>query len=414
MARRIAVGRRWIGLCLVAAAALPCAPASGQGAGGGPPPARVVLDEARLEEIAQWREVTGDLRAAMQSVLAAQEEGLVVAMLREAGDGVRAGEVVARLDDTRAKIDVDGAEALVVQRRAEVEERRTEVDKALRDRRRIEESYQRAASSQQEFDDAATRSAAAEARLAQAQAELATAEADLARARKRLADMQIVSPFDGRVVQKRTEAGQWVQAGDPVVEIVALDWIDAWLDVPEEMTEGLSARGAKVRIRVGALRSRAGVEGGETHEAEVTAVIPVADRLSRLVPVRVRLDNRPAQDENSEAPPGSWGGRLTPGMSVVGLVPVAERRPTLTVHKDGVLRGETGAYVFFDGGGAAATAPVQVLFATEDGQRVAVRSERLKQGMKVVVEGNERLYPGQPLAPMPPGGDPAPAAGRGG
>src|SRR5688572_3491124 len=239
---------RWVRAGMVGVAALSSGPrgtALAQG-GGGPPPAKVVLEEARLEEISQWREVTGDLRAAMQSVLAAQEDGLVLAMMREAGDPVRAGEVVARLDDTRARIDVDGAQALLARRRADVAERRTEVDKALRDRRRIEESYQRASSSQQEFDDAHTRAAAAEARLAQGEADLATAEAELARARKRLADMQITSPFDGRVVQKRTEAGQWVQAGDPVVEVVALDWIDAWLDVPEGLEEGLRAEGAKV------------------------------------------------------------------------------------------------------------------------------------------------------------------------
>jgi multidrug efflux pump subunit AcrA (membrane-fusion protein) len=40
-------------------------------------------------------------------------------------------------------------------------------------------------------------------------------------------------------------------------------------------------------------------------------------------------------------------------------------------------------------------APVEALFAS--GDRVVVRSPMLKPGMTVLVEGNERVFPGQPL-----------------
>jgi multidrug efflux pump subunit AcrA (membrane-fusion protein) len=42
--------------------------------------------------------------------------------------------------------------------------------------------------------------------------------------------------------------------------------------------------------------------------------------------------------------------------------------------------------------------PVEVLFYT--GERVAVRAGRLEPGELVVVEGNERLYPSAPVAPI--------------
>lgn len=394
------------------------APALGLAAGvaaqpaGGPPPAKVVLDEVRLEQIEQWREVTGELRAARRSVLAAQEEGLVVEVAVEAGDEVRAGQVVARLDDTRARIDVDRATALVAVRAAEVDEARAALEQALRNHGRIEESFQRASASRQELDDAGTVVAATQARLARAEADLQSAQADLARARKRLADMEIASPFAGRIIEKRTEAGQWVIPGDAILEVVALDWIDAWLDVPEALVEHVSAPGATVQIRVLALASGRPASAAEMHEAPVAAVIPSADRLSRLFPIRVRLDNRaPGDAGGSEGSP--WGGRLRPGMSVVGLVRAGERRPTLTVHKDAILRSDTGAYVYMDAGGVAAVARVEPLFAVGDGQRLAVRSDMLRPGARVVIEGNERMFPGQPL--MPVGGPPAAgAAGPGG
>ncbi len=399
------------------ASALGLAASAAAQPGGGPPPARVVLDEVRLEQIEQWREVTGELRAARRSVLAAQEEGLVLQVAVEAGDEVRAGQVVARLDDTRARIDVDRATALVAVRAAEVDEARAAVEQALRNHGRIEESFQRASASRQELDDAGTTVAATQARLARAQADLQSAQADLARARKRLADMEIVSPFAGRIIEKRTEAGQWVTPGDAVLEVVALDWIDAWLDVPEALVDFVGAPGATVQVRVAALApTRPGLPA-ETHEAPVAAVVPSADRLSRLFPVRVRLDNRPPGESsgsesggNGGGGEGVWGGRLRPGMSVVGLVRAGERRPTLTVHKDAILRSDTGAYVYMDADGVAAIARVEPLFAVGKGDRLAVRSDMLRPGMRVVIEGNERMFPGQPLMPI---GGPAAAGGSG-
>jgi multidrug efflux pump subunit AcrA (membrane-fusion protein) len=68
----------------------------------------------------------------------------------------------------------------------------------------------------------------------------------------------------------------------------------------------------------------------------------------------------------------------------------------VTVHKDAVLRTDVGFNVYFDGGGAAAPMPVQVAFSV--GDRYALRpGGGLRPGMRVVVEGNERMFPGQPL-----------------
>ena len=44
-------------------------------------------------------------------------------------------------------------------------------------------------------------------------------------------------------------------------------------------------------------------------------------------------------------------------------------------------------------------APIVTLFATEE--RVAVRAEALAEGVRVVVQGNERMFPGQPLNVLP-------------
>jgi multidrug efflux pump subunit AcrA (membrane-fusion protein) len=116
-------------------------------------------------------------------------------------------------------------------------------------------------------------------------------------------------------------------------------------------------------------------------EARVLEIIPEGDRRTRLFQIRLAAPNE--------------GGSLLPGMSVVGLVPTAQLASTTLVPKDAILQGETGSHVFIDRGGVAEVVRVERLFAV--GDLVAVRSGMLEAGMSVVVEGNERLMPMQPL-----------------
>lgn len=388
-------------LAALAAASLLTAPALAQHG------AMVAVDEARQETVEQWRQVTGNLRALQRTLLAAEEEGLVVALAKREGDPVAAGEVVAKLDDKRAAIDVQRARAAVSAARAVLAQRRADAERAQRDLARVEGLIARGSAAEAELDERRTLAQTAAAAVEEAQADLAEAETALALSEERLEDMTIEAPFAGRVVQRRTEVGQWLQRGDAIVEVVDLDNIEAWLDVPERFIDRLSSADAVVQVRVPAL--------GETFQAPVTSIIPDADPVSRLFPVRVRLENAK--------------GRLRPGMSAVGLVPTGTPAPTLTVPKDAILRDDAGEFLYMNAGGTAAVARVETLFATGPG-RVAVRSATLQPGAQVVIEGNERLFPGQPLmivrdaaagpaspssapAPQDPAADAAPPAEKG-
>jgi len=348
----------------------------------GPPPALVKVDAARVETVEQLREVTGELRSPQRSLVASQQAGRVIDMDLQEGDPVKAGQVIARLDDTLIRLGVQREEATLIARRATVAERESLLERARRDQSRVNEIATRGSATTNEIDDSKTSVALAEARLAQARAEQTWAEQELGLARERLRQMSVTAPFNGRVAKKRAEVGQWVQEGDGVAEIVALDRIEARLDVPESLVVRLPAAGTGeagmtiIRVRVRAL--------GQEFEGTLAQIVPDADPLSRLFPVRVLIEN-----------PGL---RLRPGMSVVGLVPSGRQEPTVTVHKDAVNRDDAGEFIYFDAGGTAAVARVRSLFAV--GERVAVQSDQLPTGARVVVEGNERLNPGRGLSVM--------------
>lgn len=348
-------------------------PESGAHAQGGPPPQLVRVDAVRQEVVEQRREVTGEVRAVKQSTVATEEAGLVLALAVDVGDRVEEGQLLAQLDDHLLKLELEQRHALTESKRAEVLEEQAKQEKAARDLRRLEELASRAGASQNEVDDAKTALAEADARLARVQAELANAEAEEKWSARRVSYMQVRAPFAGAIVRKGTEVGQWVRAGDSVVELVSLDEVDVYLDVPERFIEALTSAGAKVELRLPALR--------ETLQAGNFTVISLGDRLARTFPVRVRLPNP--------------DGRLRPGMSAIGMTPTGSPVEGMTVHKDSIMRNDAGSFVWFDGAGSARVAPVDVMFAS--GDRVVVRSPVLKPGMNVLVEGNERVFPGQPL-----------------
>jgi RND family efflux transporter MFP subunit len=340
---------------------------------GGPPPAQVYVDTARMMNVETRRETTGDLRAVRRAVVSSREEGRVASFDLREGDRIEAGDTLVKIDDELLRYEAERARAQVASDRGLIQERRAELENARRDLERLESLEERGSARPVELDDARTETARIEAQLAQAEADLAVSEAELARAERRLKDATITAPFAGRVVSRMTELGEWISAGGDVAEIVALDELEVWLDVPEGALELVRSSEQTIGIRVDAL--------GETIEAPVTAIVPDVDPLSRLFPVRILIENG---DE-----------RLAPGMSVTGLVPTGVRGDVLTIHSDAVRVDDLGEYVFYDRGGAAGVARVRTLYRV--GDRAVIRPGEIEAGDAVVVEGNERLFPGQPI-----------------
>ena len=368
---------RW----LVVASAMASCTTSAQ---NGPPPAVVVSDAARIEPLQRQRSATGDVRATRSARLAAQVEGFVSRFDVFEGQVVRAGAPIASLDDERARLDLDRSIAEWEAAKATVLEREAEVERAREDLVRLRELDRDGISSPQELDDAIAADRSAQALLARAKADVVAAAASRDLAQRHLRDTQIVAPFDGVIVERLTEVGQWLGSGGAVATIVATGQVDVWIEVPERYVRFLNGREDPASIEVNV------PSAGFRETRKVTRVVPVADERSRLFPVVIRMS-----DED---------GVLRPGMSASALVPTGEIEPVLTVHKDAVLRDDAGMFVYWAApfedpqnpavGGIAAVARIERLFGV--GDRIAVNAE-MPPGAGVIVEGNERLFPGQPL-----------------
>jgi len=341
--------------------------------GNGPPPAKVIFDNATLQTVDLRRAVIGQIRAAATSMTAAQEPGLVEAVEIEPGDAVTQGQPIVRLDTTLIDLDIQRTRAALDALDATLAERTANADFLERDLERVESLNTRGSATDREVDQVRTDTQAARARLRQTQAEISRTRAELASLEERRRDMTIRAPFDGAVVQKMTEIGQWLSQGDVVAELVRMDKVDVYVDVPERFVNALSEQGATVQITVDAL--------GRTFESSDLAIIAQGDRLARTFPLRIRIDNQ--------------NQLIKPAMSVTASVPTGESGERLTIAKDAVLRNDAGPFVYINQNGTSAPRQIEILFATED--RFAIRPGPVPPGTQTVVVGNERLFPGQPL-----------------
>ena len=374
---------------LVLAAVLTGLPATGSAQGQ---PAPISVDEVRRELVQQRRQVTGNLRAVSRSRVASIEPGLIVEAPVEEGQTVSRGDVLARLDARRLEIRLRQLEAQMNVTEAMIEERRAQVELRQNDLDTLINLEQRGAVNPKEVSDGRSELRAAEARATQAAEELNVLRADADFLRQRLEDMVIAAPYDGVIIARFAEVGEWVGEGQPIVEMLSTGEIEVWLDVPQRYLAAASRPDLRTMVRIEATAN--------TREARSPRVIRDIDPTSRTFSLVMRLS-----DED---------GRLSPGMSVTADVPTGEEQEHLTIHKDALLRQSGGSMVYVareneDGALIAAPVTVTTLFETPD--RLVVRSVELQPGDHVVVEGNERLRPMQPVRIVDPD---APQAARSG
>ncbi|MEM8875807.1 MAG: efflux RND transporter periplasmic adaptor subunit [Planctomycetota bacterium] len=331
----------------------------------------VRIAAAIQETVAEHQRVTGSLQAISRSSVAAEEAGAIAEVMVDEGHAVTAGQRIAAIDDARHRAHLAETQAELLARQAITMERQAELAQAQSDLEQLEALAERDATTQRELRDGQTAVRVAEARLESARLQADAAERLSELAQIQLDDLSILAPFDGRVVARHVEPGEWVDPGDAIVTLVSSGNIEARLEVPERFAAALSEAGDDARIRL------------ETPTGSVTTAairaVPEVDARARTFPVLVAFAND--------------GERLSPGMSVTAWVPSGAARPHITVPRDAVIRSARGAHVFVvetgDGEEQAVRNDVRILFETEG--RVALAAGDLSAGDRVVIEGNERL-----------------------
>lgn len=215
--------------------------------------------------------------------------------------------------------------------------------------------------------------------ISQAQAEVAFQQAVVDKLSDQIKKHTITSRFAGYVVKEHTEAGQWVNQGDPVAEIVALDQVDVVVQVVEQSVPYIQLHN-DIRVEIPALPDRVFI-------GKVVAIVPQADQRARTFPVSIRLSNEVS----------TTGPLIQAGMYARAALPVGKSERALLVPKDAIVLGGVRPMVYAvtdatNVGDLGKVRPVTVELGIAQGKWIQILGD-IKSGELVVVQGNERLRP---------------------
>ena len=324
---------------------------------GGPPvrPGIVSVAEIVPGESQPMSDFVGTVFFAQVSDVAAEVAGRANVVTFEEGQQVFSGMVLVRLDTSLLDLTIKKNVALYEQARVELED-------AQKDLQRMESLYKGQSVAVSVYDTSRFRMQGLEKKAAALSFEL---EHDKLMRRK----MTIRSPFDGVVIRRDVDVGEWVSAGATVGVIASDTEVDVVVDVPETILEFLET-GREVSIQ----------HGQRQFAGKITAVVPRGDVATRTFSVKIRL-------------PNEFG--LIEGMEARVTLPSGSMVKGLLVPRDAVISQFGRTVVFVNVSGAAKMIPVQV--KGYDGLMAGIAGPGLESGMQAVVKGNERIRDGQPL-----------------
>ena len=304
----------------------------------------------------------GEVRARHEPVLGFRIGGKLAERFVDVGARVKKGDPLARLDAADVALALEGA-------RAQLESAKADLALAEAELERHRSLFERQLVSRSLYDTRVAQRDAAQARVRQAKAQVSASGNQAAYAR-------LLAPADGVIAQRLAEAGQVVQAGQPVFVLAQ----DGEREVAIAIPERRAAEFAPGRALAVELWSEPGVR----LPASVREIAPAADPQARTYAARVAFDA------------GASRGELGQSARVYALEAAGS---TLSVPLSAVhgADGETAVWVV---DAATATVHLRPVHAGAFGEATVPVISGLEAGEWIVAAGVHLLQEGQKIRPI--------------
>ncbi|MGF0540432.1 efflux RND transporter periplasmic adaptor subunit [Agrobacterium sp. ES01] len=320
----------------------------------------VLVEPVKMEADLVHASGTGEVKARVESVLSFKTSGRVLSRFVDVGDHVVAGQLLATLDPTEQKADVESARAAVASQEATL--RRT--SSVLTRRRALMQS---GVISREDLDSAVQENQSAEQDLNSARAQLSTAL-------NVLEQTELHADADGIITERDVETGQIVQASAAVYTLAQDGPRDAVFNVQES---ALSSNKKPISIDV-ALVSRPDVKAAAT----IREISPALDRSLGTVMVKLAITDPPPE--------------MSLGTAISADV-VLERAERISVPWQSLFsrEGTPAVWVMDPKTNKVDMKPVKI--ERYDAANV-VLADGLEAGELVVIDGGQFLRAGQPVS----------------
>ncbi len=226
------------------------------GAKMAPPPASVTSSVIHEDNWQPTLSGIGSMEAVQGVTVAADLPGVIKEIRFESGTTVKEGEILVALVTDQEQAQLEASEAMR--------------DLSVYSLRRQRDLLDKKASSQSDFDTA-------EATQRQNEANVAAAKAAIAR-------KTIRAPFAGKLGIRLVNVGQYLNSGDKIVSLQALDPIRVNFNLPQQYRDTVQV-GADVELRTDAT-------GDRVFKGKVNALDPLVDTATRNFQVQATMDNK--------------------------------------------------------------------------------------------------------------------------
>lgn len=320
-----------------------------------PPPARVAVLEVFEKEVAPTTPLVGVVDFDQNARISSEISGLMVSHKMIEGSVVRRGDLLVKLNTEFLEKDIGVIDQQIAQMGVRIEKTRKNL-------KRFEALFKEDATSEKDYDDLAFN-------LRELQAERASLQVTRAKKKLELAKSQIRAPFDGLVVERFKDVGEWISPSDPICRLAAVKQTVIKVPVSERLIRFVKP-GQAVAVTVDALKRE--------FKGRIRAIVPKVDPKSKTFELKVGVD---------------YAQGLMQNMSASVNVPSGHKKNLKMIKRDALVRHEGKQFVYSVKEGKAKILPVQV--SAVDGEYLGVEAPYITAGMPVVVDGNERLRPDQ-------------------
>jgi membrane fusion protein, multidrug efflux system len=212
--------------------------------------------------------------------------------------------------------------------------------------------------------------------LDEALAQLLRDQAAVQLAQARLDKTRIAAPFDGVLGMRQVSVGTYLDPGDPIINLEAIDTLKVDFRIPEIYLE-VARVGQPIEITLDALPNR-------TYTGEVYAIDPLVDAAGRSIVIRARLPNR--------------DGALRPGLFARVELEVERHENAILVPEQALVASGDNQFVYRVIDGKAKMTPVK-LGERRSGDVEIV--EGLAKDDVVISEGQMKVQDGAPVSIVP-------------
>jgi len=239
-----------------------------------------------------------------------------------------------------------------------------DLEKVARSMKRLENLLQTNSASRQAYDDARFEHQSLTKRRE-------TVDEQIMRLQIQLDKSTVRAPFDGVVLAKLKEQGEWVNPGTAVARIASTNDLVVKVAISEKLVRFQNS-GDTLPVTINALSSN--IQG------QAAGFIPVADIRSKSATLKISIP---------------YQRKMIRNMSATVEVPSGRKQLLRLLPRDAVVKFNGQNFVYTVTEGKAKMLPIKVVART--GVDVAVAEPPLAKGMDLVIDGNDRLRPGQPV-----------------